>query len=115
MIDNNADLLQELDKRLQTDMSNLSLETDPTARVLFQCLYELDGSLYTAFTTTESSPLINYLIRLCDCLGPAVSELRLKNEPNRQVALNRLLLFVAAKNVMTEGFQLLGMRPLSRI
>ncbi|KAI6184244.1 Arginyl-tRNA synthetase [Aphelenchoides bicaudatus] len=115
LIDNNADLLQELDKRLQTDMSNLSLETDPTARVLFQCLYELDGSLYTAFTTTESSPLINYLIRLCDCLGPAVSELRLKNEPNRQVALNRLLLFVAAKNVMTEGFQLLGMRPLSRI
>lgn len=96
-------------------MSNLSLETDVSARALFQCLYELDGSLYSTYTMIETAPLISYLNRLSSCVGSAVSELRIKGAPSRQVALNRLLLFIAARNVMKESFELLGIQPLSRI
>jgi arginyl-tRNA synthetase len=115
LIDNNADLLKELENRLQSDMSKLSLETDDTARTLFQCLYELDSSLFSSYYLLETSPFISYLNRLAYCVGPAIAQLHVKNEPNRDVAINRLLLFVAARNVMREGLELLGIKPLSRI
>lgn len=115
LIDKNAEVAEELTRRLQTDMSELNLETDVSARALFQCLYELDGSIYSSYSLSESCPLVNYLSRLCSRVGSAVSELRVKEAPNQQVALNRLLLFVAARNVMKEGFDLVGIKPLTRI
>lgn len=115
LIDNNADLYNELQNRLQSDISKLSLETDETARMLFQCLYELDASLFNCYNMIETGPFISYLERLANCVGSAVSVLKVKNETNREVAINRLLLFVAARNVMREGFELLGIKPLSRI
>ena len=89
--------------------------SDESARRLNQCLYELDGPLFTAYSTNEPAPLIAYLDRLASSLGSAVAALRLRDEADRDLALNRVLLFVAAKNVMAEMFEILGAQPLTRI
>lgn len=115
LMETNATLEEELQRRLQSDMSKLELITEPSARALFHCLYELDGSLFSCYSQAEPSPLVSYMLRLVGCVGSAVSELNVKNEPDQQIALNRLLLFVAARNVIAEGMELLGMKPLSRI
>ncbi|KAI6196780.1 Arginyl-tRNA synthetase [Aphelenchoides besseyi] len=115
LIENNSDLKAELRQRLDSDMSDLRIETDSCSRGMIQCLYELDGALFTSYSTSEASALLAYLHRLGSCVGSAISKLQLRHEPNRDVALNRMLLFMAAKNVMEEMFYLIGLKPLKRI
>ncbi|KAI6242903.1 Arginyl-tRNA synthetase [Aphelenchoides fujianensis] len=107
VIENNPDLNDELRGRLDSEMSPLGLETDGISRGLTQCLYEMDGALFTSYSTAEASALFNYMNRL------ATSPIR--DEPDRNVALNRLLLLTAARNVMGECLELFGLKPLKRI
>ncbi|CAD5212750.1 unnamed protein product [Bursaphelenchus okinawaensis] len=117
LIENNQDLILELEraKNSETDWSRIQIDPEQSIRQLCQCLYELDASLYTSFLSSETSPLLSYMARLASRIGTAMHTARVKDEPDKKLALGRLMVFVASRNVLEEGIELLGLKPLNRL
>ncbi|CAD5216471.1 unnamed protein product [Bursaphelenchus xylophilus] len=117
LIENNADLMIELERAKESESlwNQTKLDPEQNIRLLCQCLYELDASLFSCFSSSETAPLLAYLSRLASRIGPAMTTARVMDEQDRKLALGRLIAFVASRNVLEEGLELLGLKPLPRL
>lgn len=117
LIEKNEDVVAALSKIMESeyDSSNLKLDDEPNMRLLCQCLYELDAAIFSSYQTKETAPIFSYLTRLASRVGSAMATARVKDEPNKDLAIARMMVFVAARNVLEEGLQLLGLKPLPRL
>ncbi|VEN40312.1 unnamed protein product [Callosobruchus maculatus] len=83
----------------------------PEALSLLKVLAKFHDVLYKANAQLEAYILVNYLFHLCNHINKALVELQVKGT-SPDVASQRLLLFNTAREVLKNGMEILGLRPL---
>lgn len=78
-------------------------------------LFSFEDALWSSFNELEPSILVAYLFRLRDKSSKALKELKVKNEEDKHIASSRLFLFMLAKDLMSYGMSVLGIRPLEQM
>lgn len=91
-----------------------NLELSGPAQNLARFLYEFDTVVVAAYEQLEPCILTIYLVKLSNQIGKTMSALRVRGEVEK-VALPRLMLFSAAKKILSDGMRLIGMKPLERL
>ncbi|KAJ8925105.1 hypothetical protein NQ315_001286 [Exocentrus adspersus] len=87
---------------------------EPEVLILLKELARFHDVLYRANEQLEAQILVNYLFRLCNQINKAFKTLRIKGT-DPDVASQRLLLFITAREVLRNGMSILGLRPLDQM
>ncbi|KAE9548382.1 hypothetical protein FO519_008409 [Halicephalobus sp. NKZ332] len=108
----NPEIFSKLMSTLDT-IDTIPLDTTPEAHQLCLHLYTLDNALFGAYCNLEPCRIVTYLMELSNRVGSAMTTLRIKNEKESE-AISRMLIFVAARKVLSEGMKLIGIDPLKK-
>ncbi|KAF7268556.1 arginyl-tRNA synthetase, mitochondrial [Rhynchophorus ferrugineus] len=84
------------------------------ATELVKALAKFQDILYASGEQLEACLLVTYLFHLCNHISKALKLLRIKGT-NPEVASQRLLLFVTAREVLKNGISILGVKPLKKM
>jgi arginyl-tRNA synthetase len=98
----------------EVDLEEMPMDPSPLANQLFDRISSLDNALFISYQGMEPNAFARYLMELSREVGQAFSQLRIHGEPE-EVALPRLLLFLAAKRILYDGMELMGIRPLLKM
>uniref|UniRef100_A0A914E1L9 Probable arginine--tRNA ligase, mitochondrial n=1 Tax=Acrobeloides nanus TaxID=290746 RepID=A0A914E1L9_9BILA len=96
------------------DLEELSMDPSPLANQLFDRISSLDNALFISYQGIEPNAFARYLMELSREVGQAFSQLRIHGEPE-EVALPRLLLFLAAKRILYDGTGVIASIPASNL
>ncbi|XP_039287736.1 probable arginine--tRNA ligase, mitochondrial [Nilaparvata lugens] len=88
---------------------------DPVVIQLVHQIARFDDVMEESFKTFESFHIVNYLFKLCNTINKAMKSLPVKDAPNRDIALQRLLVFHSARIVLNRGMKVLGLKPLDKM
>ncbi|KAG5436890.1 hypothetical protein PCANB_001643 [Pneumocystis canis] len=93
--------------------AELSYLTEPVAIDLIRILAKYPDIINTTIKTLEPSTIITYLFKLTHTISGCYNILWVVNQPEN-IAMARLSLYLACKNVLSNGMKLLGLTPLER-
>ncbi|CAB3372091.1 Hypothetical predicted protein [Cloeon dipterum] len=96
------------------DECNATLLTESQATALVTEIARFDEILRASYLELESCILVQYLFSLCNHINQAFQHLTVKGQPP-EIASQRMLLFTAAKIVLSEGLEILGIEPLEKM
>ncbi|CAO4365697.1 unnamed protein product [Caenorhabditis nigoni] len=85
-------------------------DTNDDVKRLMRLLKDLEESVELSAQKLEACQLTVQLIHVAAAAGSVQKQLRVKDQPD-EIAVPRLLLFSAVRNVLAEGLKLLGMTP----
>ncbi|RZF43642.1 hypothetical protein LSTR_LSTR009239 [Laodelphax striatellus] len=88
---------------------------DPAVVQLVHQIARFDDVMADSFRTFESFHIVNYLFKLCNTISKAMKTLPVKDAPNRDIGLQRLLVFHSARIVLNRGMRVLGLKPLEKM
>ncbi|KAG7196817.1 hypothetical protein KM043_016930 [Ampulex compressa] len=91
-----------------------SMLLEPSIHELVALIANFEVAIAQSYQDLEASILIKYLFKLSHAVNKALTILQVKGEP-LDVANQRLLLFRAARNVLSKGMELVGVMPLERM
>ncbi len=97
-----------------TDQIDFSLLSEAKARDLITLIGEFPDTLSYALRVNEPSVITGYLLNLAKQFHSGYNELRIKDAES-ETAQARLLLFDAIRQVLENGFRLLGFRVLEEM
>lgn len=103
-------------ERIKTldNLDRHNLELTRAAQDLVRFIAEFDTVVMASYEQLDACTLTIYLVKLCNQIGKSMVTLRVRGEVEK-IALPRLLLFSAAKKVLSDGMHLIGMNPLERL
>ncbi|CAI2345078.1 unnamed protein product [Caenorhabditis sp. 36 PRJEB53466] len=85
-------------------------DTNDDVKRLIRLLNDLEEAVELSAEKLEACQLTVQLIHVAAAVGSVQKQLRVKDQPE-EVAVPRLLLFTAVRNVLSEGLHLLGITP----
>lgn len=88
-------------------------ETD--AQTLVQELENFEAVIDDTVATLEACVLVKYLFGLCNATSKALKRINVRNETNVELKNEKLILFRKSKLVLSQGMQILGLKPLDRM
>ncbi|CAD6195535.1 unnamed protein product [Caenorhabditis auriculariae] len=102
---------KEILPHLESCQSFPTSDCDENVEKLVDLISTIDKAILDAAEKLEPCQLTMHLTQLARAAGTVAAKLKVKDQPN-EVAVPRLLLLSASRNVLTEGITLLGMKPL---
>ncbi|XP_059473422.1 probable arginine--tRNA ligase, mitochondrial [Neocloeon triangulifer] len=106
--------LEENSGATPADESDPALLSEPQATALAIELGRFDEVLNASYEELEACILVNYLFTLSNHISHALHHLQVKDQPP-DVSSQRLRLFMASKLVLSQGLQILGIKPLQKM
>ncbi|KAB0796940.1 hypothetical protein PPYR_11001 [Photinus pyralis] len=86
----------------------------PDVTALVRELARFPDVLHKAQSQMEACVLVSYLFHLCNYINRAFKTLQVKDQ-EPELASQRLLLFSSARDVLGQGMQILGLKPLTKM
>uniref|UniRef100_A0A1Y1KMU0 Probable arginine--tRNA ligase, mitochondrial n=1 Tax=Photinus pyralis TaxID=7054 RepID=A0A1Y1KMU0_PHOPY len=86
----------------------------PDVTALVRELARFPDVLHKAQSQMEACVLVTYLFHLCNYINRAFKTLQVKDQ-EPELASQRLLLFSSARDVLGQGMQILGLKPLTKM
>lgn len=82
---------------------------------LIAVLSNFDDALLQSYQSLDSYYLSKYLFELKDVVGRVIKNYNIKHEPDVRKARTRLVLLMAAKNILSTGMRIIGLNPLEKM
>eukprot|EP00039_Didymoeca_costata_P002458 m.60352 g.60352 ORF g.60352 m.60352 type:complete len:678 (-) comp11313_c0_seq3:1835-3868(-) len=93
------------------------ISDNTTANNLVDSIIRFEDAVNDSLRKMEPAMLVNYLLTHARCASKAVASLKVKPiiQKDPELAASRLSLFSAARKVLGEGLDILGLEPLSKV
>jgi len=95
--------------------ADLSLLTEPHAIDLVRQLASWPDTFLNTIKTQEPTTVLTYLFKMAHALSSSYDHLQVVGTKERGVMLARLALYVAARQVLSNGMRVLGLSPVERM
>ena len=106
----------------QIDIHNNNIElnvsifdTCDEAYELVKIINEYPYILEECLQDHEAVHLVNYLMILAKMIAKCYDVIRVKDEPNKNIAENRYILYKCAKYVLANGMRMIGLQPINNM
>ncbi|KAH3942381.1 arginine-tRNA (Arg) ligase [Parastagonospora nodorum] len=95
--------------------ADLNLLTEPHAIDLVRQLASWPDTFLNTIKTQEPTTVLTYLFKMAHALSSSYDHLQVVGTKERGVMLARLALYVAARQVLSNGMRVLGLSPVERM